>query len=161
VWQGDARSCSDIYCPWFVDSKELKCRFIDGGEKRCTTQIDLEKEVDIDKCLEKYDFISRGEKCAEDCTNKGISVFYVGGNKKLEDIMEASGYKKKGYEGVFPKNIEQKVIAVYDTTECESCRQKFLIREGIGLSEVSIYRFCHYLEKQNIICNNCTKIEKL
>lgn len=160
-WQRDLDDCAMINNPWFVDG-ELKCRLVSDGAKRCTTQIDVAEKVDLQKCLEKYDFISPDEKCSENCeTEKNLYVVRVGGGGIHEEVMAKSSYKMYEYEGLFPADIENKVIAVYDERQCEPCEKKFFIRENIGLNEVDVYRFCYYLEQQNAICGDCGRVEKI
>jgi len=162
LWQKDLDNCNDVVCPWFVDGGDLKCKVADDGAKRCTTQIDVAAKTNIDACLAKYDFITKGDTCGTDCEkNKGVYAIYVGDGGQFEEIMSKTNYQEKEYKGIFPKDIENKVIAVYDVRNCEPCEKKFFIRENIGLNPVDVYRFCYYLQEQNSICKDCGKVVKI
>lgn len=161
-WQRDLDPCVEISKDWFVDGTEPKCRLAKDGAKRCTTQIDVKEKVDLDKCIEKYNFLTKDENCGENCTADGaIYAVYVGGGGIHEEIMSKSSYMERGYKGIFPEEINNKVIAVYDTRQCEPCAKHYFIRQNIGLDEVDLYRFCYYLAEQDSICGDCSRVEKI
>jgi len=161
-WQKDLNDCVSTTKDWFVDGEELKCRVMNDGAKRCTTQIDVKAATNLEECIKKFDFLAKGETCDENCeADKAIYVVYVGGGGIHEEIMAKSSYMERGYKGIFPEEINNKVIAVYDTSQCNPCKKHYFIRQNLGIDEVDLYRFCYYLAEQDSICGNCSRIEKI
>ena len=110
----------------------------------CTTQQKQFSQKIVDSCKKEGKI-----ECHGDCADGfGATAYYDSTNQK---------FKENG-NIYLSKQQKEASFAIHSSSVCGKCYNKFELKAGGKLEEVTCDEFFHVIEEKNISCNGCVDI---